>query len=158
MATFRSVERFPRTWVAWTLGAALSMVIAVSAGPLRYRPLGFNQIRIEGHLLPAVTTGPLDPAWSPDGRWLAFSMQGDVWKIPAGGGEAIALTQGPGYYFEPTWSPDGTKIALSMDIDGNLDIGIVDAEGGAVQRLTTDPHVDVEPTWSRDGKTIYFVT
>src|SRR5439155_24559217 len=123
MATFRSVGPVPRRWWACAVGAALSTVIAVSAGPLRYRPLGFNQIRIEGHLLPAVTTGPLDPAWSPDGRWLAFSMKGDVWKIPAGGGEAIALTQGAGYYLEPAWSPDGTKIGVSMAIDGNLDIG-----------------------------------
>jgi Tol biopolymer transport system component len=110
-------------------------------------------------MLPAVSTGPLAPAWSPDGQWIAFSMRGDIWKIPARGGQAVAITSGPGYYFEPAWSPDGKRIALSMDTgDANLDIGVVSANGGQVQRITTDREVDVEPVWSHDGESVYFVS
>ncbi len=139
---------------------ALSLLIAVAAissviaGPNRYG----HSDRVERHMLPAVSTGPLDPAWSPDGKWIAFSMRGDIWKVPADGGEAVALTRGPAYHFEPAWSPDGSRLALSMDIDGNLDIGVVSAAGGDVERLTTDRRVDVEPAWSKDGAAIYFVT
>jgi TolB protein len=133
---------------------ALSLIVSLSAGPNRYG----HSDRVERHMLPAVSTGPLDPAWSPDGKWIAFSMRGDIWKVPAEGGEAIALTRGPAYHFEPAWSPDSSRLALSMDIDGNLDIGTVSADGGAVERVTTDPRVDVEPAWSRDGAALYFVT
>ncbi|HEX7119010.1 MAG TPA: CehA/McbA family metallohydrolase [Longimicrobiales bacterium] len=127
---------------------------ALHAGPNRYG----HSDRVERHMLPAVSTGPQDPAWSPDGRWIAFSMRGDIWKVPAEGGEAVALTEGPAYHFEPVWSPDGSRIALSMDVDGNLDIGVVSADGGAVERITRDPAVDVEPEWGRDGRSLYFVS
>lgn len=130
------------------------MAALLTAGPSRYG----HSDRVERHMLPAVSTGPLDPAWSPDGRWIAFSMRGDIWKVPAEGGEAVALTQGPAYHFEPAWSPDGKRIALSMDVDGNLDIGIVSADGGAVERVTTHARVDVEPAFSHDGAHLYFVS
>jgi len=135
--------------------AGLLAAAAVSfARPNRY---GMSD-REERHMFPAVSTGPLDPAWSPDGKWIAFTMRGDVWKVPAEGGEAIALTSGPNYYFEPAWSPDGKRIALSMDLGGNLDIGVISAEGGEVEKVSPNPRVDVEPTWSRDGKSLYFVS
>ena len=86
------------------LGAAI-----VRAGPNRYG----HSDRVERHMLPSVTTGPADPVWSPDGEWIAFSMRGDIWKVPAGGGSAVALTKGPHYHFEPAWSPDGQQLALT---------------------------------------------
>jgi TolB protein len=132
----------------------LTAVIALEAGPNRYG----HSDRVERHMLPAVSTGPMDPAWSPDGVWIAFSMRGDIWKVPADGGVAVALTEGPNYHFEPKWSRDGSRIALSMDIDGNLEIGVVDAEGGEVTRVTMDPQVDVQPEWSADGLSVYFVS
>jgi hypothetical protein len=97
--------------------------------PMPDRIVMANSI-VKSDMFPAVSTGPLDPAWSPDGRWIAFSMRGDIWKVPTEGGEAVALTSGPNYHFEPAWSPDGRRIALSMDVGGNLEIGIVDANGG----------------------------
>ncbi len=132
----------------------LGAVAAVSARPNRYG----HSDREERHMFPAVSSGPLDPAWSPDGRWIAFSMRGDIWKVAAEGGEAIALTAGPNYHFEPAWSPDGRRIALSMDVSGNLEIGIVDANGGRVQQVSSHPRVDLQPAWARDGNSLYFAS
>ncbi|MFQ5704615.1 MAG: CehA/McbA family metallohydrolase [Gemmatimonadales bacterium] len=141
--------------------AALGIACAISGTGREARaqlPRYGLSTRVELHMLPAVSTGPLDPAWSPDCKWIAFSMRGDIWKVPASGGEAIALTEGPGYHFEPAWSPDGARLALSVDIDGNLDIALVSADGGQVSLLTHDAGVDVQPVWSPDGKTVYFAS
>src|SRR5262245_7047936 len=109
---------------------AISTTFFVTAAPNRYGP----SARVERHMLPSLSTTPLDPVWSPDGKWIAFSMRGDVWKVPVDGGEAIALTKGPAYYYEPAWSPDGSRVALTMDVAGNLDIGVVSESGGDVGR------------------------
>jgi hypothetical protein len=132
----------------------LALGAALQAGPSRF---GFSD-RVERHLFPEVTTGPAEPSWSPDGARLAFSMQSDLWTIPASGGEAVGLTEGPWHYFEPAWSPDGEWIAFTVDTGGNLDIGIVRSDGSGLTRLTDDGSVEIEPTWSRDGRDIYFVS
>lgn len=149
-----------RPTVFLSLLLAISVTGFLSARPNRY---GFSD-REERHMFPAVSSGPLDPAWSPDGRWIAFSMRGDIWKVPAGGGQAVALTAGPAYHFEPAWSPDGTRIAFTFTLPvhgttkSNLDIGMVSADGGPEQPVISGPAVDVEPAWSRDGKSLYFVS
>ncbi|MEZ5317112.1 MAG: CehA/McbA family metallohydrolase [Vicinamibacterales bacterium] len=143
---FAAIVALAALWVA--------LVAPTVAGPNRF---GFSD-RVERHLFPEVTTGPSEPAWSPDGQWIAFSMQGDIWKVPARGGEAVALTQGPWYYFEPVWSPDGATVAFTVDTGGNLDIGTVAAGGGAVTRLTTGDSVESEPAWTPDGRSLLFVS
>ena len=57
------------------------------------------------------------PAWSPDGKWLAFTSYDDenlghVYKVPATGGAPVRLTQVAGEYLNPTWSPDGRTIVF----------------------------------------------
>jgi TolB protein len=144
--------------------AATVLVAAVTLMPLEpltleARPNRYNHSdREERHMLPSVSSGPLNPAWSPDGKSIAFSMRGDIYKMPAEGGEAVAITSGPAYHFEPAWSPDGTKVAFSFSANGNLDIGVVSANGGPVQTISSNPRVDIQPAWSRDGKTLFFVS
>jgi TolB protein len=136
------------------LASVTMATLGVDGRPNRYG----HSDREERHMLPAVSSGPLNPAWSPDGRWLAFSMRGDIWKVPASGGEAIAITSGPAYHFEPTWSPDGARVAFAYEAGGNLEIGIVAADGGRVETISPNPNVDVQPAWSRDGKSLFFTS
>ena len=58
------------------------------------------------------------PAWSPDGRTLAFvtwddTGRGHVWKVPARGGAPVRVTKDPGDYVDPVWSPDGRTIVVA---------------------------------------------
>ena len=150
-----SALRRPRSLVTISVAIGIGAWTGLAAArPNRYG----HSDREERHMFPAVSSGPLDPAWSPDGRWIAFSMRGDIWKVPAEGGEAVELTAGPNHHFEPAWSADGRRLALSMDVGGNLEIGIVSADGGQVQTVSSHPRVDLQPTWSRDGASLYFAS
>ena len=52
---------------------------------------------------------------SPDGRQIVFDLLGDLYVIPAAGGEAHALTHGMAWDEQPRWSPDGKHIAFTSD-------------------------------------------
>jgi Tol biopolymer transport system component len=75
-------------------------------------PLGGGAPR---RLTQGETTHEYQPAWSPDGKWLAYvtwdDEKGYLWKAMAdGSGSPVRLTTIPAYYTSPAWSPDGTKI------------------------------------------------
>ena len=78
------------------------------------------------------------PAISPDGTTIAFSYKGDIYSVPATGGEARQLTTNAAYDSHPIWSPDGKKIAFESDREGSLDVFVIDAKGGSPTRLTTN--------------------
>ena len=142
--------------------SALACAQAAAQAPerssvLRYTSLNGN-IRGELHMLPPVSTGPMSPAWSPDGRWLAFAMAGDIWRVPATGGSAEQLTQGPWYHFEPSWSPDGTRIVMTVDTGDGLDLAVLQVEGGGVTLLVEGGGVDIQPAWGPEGRFVYFAT
>jgi len=96
------------------------------------------------------------PAPSPDGREIAFSYQGDLWKVSIEGGRAQRLTVHEAYDWKPVWSPDGSEIAFSSARWGNDDVFVVPAEGGEPERLTFFSSNDEVTDWTPDGKGIVF--
>jgi Tol biopolymer transport system component len=102
------------------------------------------------------------PAWSPDGRRIAFSSgrdgDWDLYVMNADGSDVTRLTNLPGAEGDPSWSPDGTRIAFyGVGEGGNQNIYVVNADGSGLQRLTGDPNAkDWYPDWSPDGTRILF--
>lgn len=78
------------------------------------------------------------PAISPDGSTIAFAYKGDLYCVPANGGEARQLTTHAAYDSQPIWSPDGKKITFTSNREGSLDVYVISAKGGAPTRLTTN--------------------
>lgn len=96
------------------------------------------------------------PAVSPDGSTIAFTYGGQLWKVAAAGGEAVALTNGEYFTTSPVWSPDGSRIAFASKRHGNLDVFTMSANGGEITRLTQNSADDRPTAFSPDGSLIYF--
>ncbi|GAC1449787.1 MAG: hypothetical protein NVSMB9_33840 [Isosphaeraceae bacterium] len=101
------------------------------------------------------------PAFSPDGRAIAFasSRDGDfeLYAMDAQGGGVRRLTRSPGRDMRPAWSPDGRRIAFVSTRDGNEEIYVMNADGTNPRNLTHHPDRDTDPSWHPDGHRLLFV-
>jgi tricorn protease len=103
-----------------------------------------------------------DPAWSPDGKWIAyFSDESGEYALhlsPQDGmGEVRKINLGnpPSFFYSPTWSPDSKKIAFS---DKRLNLWYVDIETGKPIHVDTNPYdgTSFNPAWSPDSRWITY--
>jgi tricorn protease len=105
-----------------------------------------------------------DPAWSPDGKWIAyFSDASGEYALhlspQSGMGEVkkIDLGNPSSYFYSPTWSPDSKKIAFT---DKRLNLWYVDIEKGAPVKVDTNTYENpwrvMDPDWSPDSKWIAY--
>ena len=105
------------------------------------------------------------PAWSPDGKRIAFTSDRDgsregseIYVMDADGSNQTRLTNNPGFDAFPKWSPDGSKIAFHRQVV-LFEIFMMDATGSNPVNLTNfRASTDVHPSWSPDGAKIAFTS
>jgi tricorn protease len=99
-----------------------------------------------------------DPAWSPDGKQIAyFSDESGEYQLhvrpPNGAGEVkkYALGESPSFYYGPRWSPTGKKIAYT---DKRVNLWVLDLATGKSTKIDTNTYDfrTLDPAWSPDGK------
>lgn len=104
----------------------------------------------------------LSPAWSPDGRRLAYVSfergNSSIYIQDIGSGQRELVASYRGINGAPSFSPDGSKLALTLSRTGNPEIYVMDLGSKQLTQLTNHWGIDTEPTWAPDGRSIFFTS
>ncbi len=118
----------------------------------------FLLITCAGHSQSKETYFTIEPTLTPNAEFIIFSYEGDLWKVPASGGDAYRLTAMQGEETNPSVSPNGKWLAFSSNQFGNNDVYIMPLNGGDITQLTFHESADNVTSWSWDNSKIYFTS
>ena len=141
----------------FALGPTGKRLIVEGRGQLATVPADKGEAR---PIAPALGTRAKEPAWSPDGKWIAFlsdrSGEENLWIAPAGGqGTPRQLTHESGLHLNgPVWSPDSKQIAFA---DNALALWLLDVDTGAKTEVARGEYGEISGVhFAPDGRWIAY--
>jgi TolB protein len=104
----------------------------------------------------------MSPAWSPDGRKLAYvsfeNRKSAIYVQDLASGRRERIASYDGINGSPEFSPDGRKLAMTLSKGGNPDVYVLDLGTRQLTQLTDHYAIDTEPAWSPDGGHLLFTS
>ena len=104
----------------------------------------------------------LSPAWSPDGKQLAYvsfeTGSSAIYVMNLETGNIRLVANFEGINSAPAFSPDGSHLAMVLSRDGNPDIYTVEVGTNVIRRITDHRAIDTEPVWESSGEGLIFTS
>jgi len=153
--------------LAWSPdGSQLAATVFNEPGPTQIALVPMNTTpgnRQLAHVLETLPPGAFDPAWSPDGSWLALAAHDgnaiEIYAAQPDGSSVTRLTSDGLLARSPVWSPDGKHVAYLSNKTGDFEVFEIDVtadasgalSASAPRQLTQDLHLDAASglSWGR---------
>jgi TolB protein len=121
-----------------------------------------DQDGYNSHPLLSSTDPIMSPAWSPNGREIAYvsfeNRRASIYIEDVSSGSRRVVSQSKGINGAPAWSPDGRKLAVVLSKDGSPNIYVLDLASRGLTQLTHDFFINTEPSFSPNGRSLVFTS